>query len=264
MKKILLGVLIVFSCCSKDETTTTSTEENSFTIEYESPEIDFYGIPNKSLTNIQVGDMLKINFAISKLTSATEIELRPISKSTSYHELLNTDYELYIENTTKKGTFDKVNTLKMIKGVNIFYIKPIVSGTFQLKFEESSKAFTLLAPITFSAVKIATSIEGNRDGNCGLSRWRRHTYWFSIDTGNQNFDLIFGEEGATYTYRTSYRGSAKEDNFSKNTNFRIIEDVSECGDYPDVDNNITSIEIIKNKGGVSQVVAKYNDIYITD
>ena len=263
MKKILLAVLIAFISCSKEETTST-TDEKAFAIEYENPEIDFYGIANKSLTNIQVGDMLKINFPISKLTSVTEIEIRPISKSTSYHELLNTDYELYIENTTKNGTFDKVNSIKIVKGVNVFYIKPIVPGTFQLKFEETTKASALLVPITFSAVKLNTSIEGNSDSNCGLKKWRRHTYWFSIDTGNQNFDLIFAEEGATYTYRTAYKGTSKEANFSKSTNFKIIEDVSECGDYPSVDNNVTSIEIIKNKEGVSQVVAKYNNIYITN
>lgn len=262
MRKILFIALIAFCSCSKDEPSTV--EEKAYDIEVATPELDFFAIPNKSLTNIQVSDMIKVKFLILKLTSSTDIEVRPISRSTAYHELLNTDYELYIENSVKKGTFDKVNALKMIKGLNVFYIKPIVPGTFQLKFEESTKAYTLVAPITFSAVKINTSLEGNVDKSCGLNKWRRHSYWFSIDTGNQNFDLIFGEDGATYTYKTSYRGTAKEASFSKNTNYKIIEDVSECGDYPSVDNNIVSIEIIKNKGGVSQLVAKYNDIYITN
>ena len=229
-----------------------------------SPELDFYGIPNKSLTNIQVGDMIKINFEITKLTSATEISVRPVSKSTSFHELLNSDYEMYIENALEKGKFINVTTLVMKMGINVFYIKPLVPGTFQLKFEEATKAYELLAPVTFSAVKINTRIEGNRDGNCGFNRWYRHTYWFSIDTGNQNFDLLFNEEGATYTYRTVYRGASKLDNFGRGSEYRIIEDTSECGDYPSVNNTIGTIEVIKNKGGVSQVVATYNNIYITN
>ncbi len=264
MKKILLPLMLVIflSSCSKDEEA-LSTEKTTG-ISYKSPELDFYGLEKKSLTNIQVGDMIQVNFEISKLTGAEIIEINPISKATSFHELLNTDYELYIPSSTEKDKYTKVNTLKMKLGITTFYIKPLVPGTFQLRFEEPKKAFDVFFPIVFSAVKINTRIEGNRDGNCGLSRWYRHNYWFSIDSGNQLFDLLFNAEGATYTYETKYRGASKTHTFTPGTQKEIVGEASKCGSYPDVNTNIESITIYKTIGGGKQEVATYYNIPINN
>lgn len=262
MKRILLILIVVLTSCSESEETVLN--EKTIDIELKSPELDFYGISNKSLTNIQVGDMIKINLEILQLKGADIIEIKPISKATSFHELINTDYELYIPSLTDPDKFTKVTLLTLKLGVNTFYIKPLLPGTFQLKFEEVTKTYDIFAPVVFSAVKINTRVVGNIDGNCGFSRWRRHTYYFSIDSGNQTFDLLFNEIGVTYAYETSYRGTSKSSPFSVKNEFKIIEDVSECGDYPSLDPLVKTITITKVSNGNKQIVATYNDIAVTN
>jgi hypothetical protein len=116
--------------------------------------------------------------------------------------------------------------------------------------------------VVFSAVKISTRIESNIDGNCGLSKWRRHNYWFSIDTGNQPFDLIFKADGATYVYESNYRSTSKNATFTPGAEQEIVSSASECGNYPSVDTNIKSITIYKVIAGAQLQVATYNNIPI--
>lgn len=262
MKKIILIALFAMTSCSKSEDAVST--EKALDIAYKSPELDFYAIPNKSLTNIQVGDMIKVNLEISKLKGADIIEIKPTSKATAFHELLNTDYELYIPSATEKGMFTKVTSVMMKLGTNVFYVKPLVPGTFQINLEEATKAYEIIAPVVFSAVKIKTRIQGNMDGQCGGSKWWRHTYWFSIDSGNQTYDLLFNEKGATYTYETSYKSASKTANFVPGTESRIIEDASQCGGYPAVDNVVKSIAITKTIAGNKQIIAIYYNIPISN
>lgn len=251
MRKIVLFVFLALVSCSKTEEAVQT--DNSLQIVLKTSELDFYGIPNKSLGTILVGDMIKVKLEITKLKGADFINIKPVSKSITFHELLNTDYELYTLSTTEKDKFTKVESLLVKQGVTIFYVKPLVAGTFQIKLEEETKAFDIATSVVFTAVKIVTSIEKNTDRNCGLNKWHRNTYWFSIDAGMQTFDLLYKDNVASYSYETAYRGTSKIDSFSPNTTLKIIEDVSDCGKYPAVDNTIKSITITKTIAGTKEL-----------
>jgi hypothetical protein len=259
-RTLVLFSFILITACEKSEEPIVVAEQSI--IEVKGPMPDFYGIPKKTLSNVVVGDFVKITLEITKLIGADVIELRPNGNSASYHEVLNTDYEMYTLSATEKDKYIKVDALKVVKGVNIFYIKPLVPGTFQINLGDVSLKYPFLNPIVFTAVKIATRIEGNSDSNCGVHKWRRHTYWFSMSSGNQTFDNLLTDTDATYSYSTNYRGSSKTAVFSPNTDLKIIEDVSECENYPAVDNTIQSIEITKTKAGVKQVLSTYYNISI--
>lgn len=260
----VVAMLIAVFCvsCSKDEE--PKDKEPAIGIEMKDPELDFFGIANKSLTNILVGDMVKVTWEVTKINGATSMIVKPVSKAAAFHELLNTDFKMFVAVGTEEGMYTEVTTILLKEGVNTFYVKPIVSGTFQINFEAVSSDFEVSKKIVFTAVKFTTLIQGSLDGNCGLSRWRNHHYSFSIDAGSQAYDLAFKELNATYSYKTEYRNDSYSGTFGQNSSLKLINSVGECGNYPSVDRNINKIEISKTLDGKTEIVATYYNIPIGD
>lgn len=263
MKKItfiILTAIILQGCSSGDETPVSMEPDNL--MESKAPELDFYGVPNKSASNIQVNDFIKIILQITRLKGATFIIAKPIGKSATFHDILNTDYELYIESTTQAGGYLKVESLNLKEGKNIFFIKPLLPGTFQIKLEEDTKSFQFEEPIVFTAVKIETSTSSGQDGQCGLSKWRHRDYWFTINAGSQTFDNLLLDSNAIFSYSTVYDKINFSSDLAINTNQKIINTRNECGSFPSIPPVITSITIKKTINSETQIIAVYYDIPI--
>jgi hypothetical protein len=261
MKKIvfILSAIVLASCSkSKTDEAVVTPEVAKNVMEMKIPELNFYGKSNKNALNIQVGDLVEVKLEITKLTGAEVIVATPVAKSSISHELFNTDYELYTKSTIDNSNYVKVEFLNLKKGENVFFIKPLVPGTFDIKLEDKTKVYTFTGAVNFSAVKITTTYRGGIDGNCGFSRWRHQDYYFTIDSGNQTFDKFFRDETASFMYSTSYDGESKSGNFAPNTELQIINTRNECGDYPGVPNNISSISITKTVGDQKTISTYYN------
>jgi hypothetical protein len=260
MKKITVILFaLVLASCSKSKTDEAVVPEVPKNIlELKDPELDYYGVPNKSVLNIQVGELIKVKLEITKLTGAKVIVATPESKAVSFHALFNTDYELYVLSTTEIGKYSKVEFLNLIEGVNQFFIKPLIPGTFQIQLEDKTKIYNFPKPITFSAVKITTRTDTGLDGNCGLKRWHHRNFFFTINSGDQTYDNFFKEDKAVFTYSTNYNGSAKSDNFAPNTELNIIDPRNECGNDPGLPTNITSITVTKTVGDIKTISTYYN------
>ncbi|MFB9057948.1 hypothetical protein ACFFU9_14470 [Mariniflexile ostreae] len=263
MKKIFLIVLlgfILFSCSEPE--TPIAPSDPLVLLKYNPPVLDFYGTPKKSATNIQVNDYVKVNFEITHLEYATLFVATPEGKSATFHDLLNTDYELYIPSIIDSGKYLKVESLNLKMGDNIFYIKPLVPGTFQIKLEDKTKTYHFEAPIVFNAVKIITSSTVGVDSNCGIHKWRHRDFWFKMDGGNQTFDNLLVDKNATFTYSTNYDNDSYSGDFEVNKNLKIIKTRNKCGDYPSLPNNISSITIYKTIDNQAEPIATYYDISI--
>ncbi len=256
-------VLVGFLSCSKpDSPAAVQVVDPISRLESEAPELDFYGLPKKSATNIEVGDYVKVKLRITKLNGANLIVAAPVGKSATFHDLLNTDYEMYLASSSEPGKYLKVESLNLQLGENVFYIKPIVAGTFQLQLEEITKTFILKDPIIFNAVKITTSTTTGTDGNCGLKRWRHRDFYFSIDAGNQIYDNYLTDSKAAFGYSTSYDGASLQDVFAPKTNLKIIPTRNQCGDNPGVPGGGATIELFKTINGNKQIIAVYYGVAV--
>lgn len=264
MKKIILLLvwsLLFVECSHKDDVSETIMEPTTI-LETKAPTLDFYGLSNKSASNIQVNDYVKVIVDITRLKGADIIQVKPESISATYHDILNTDYELYTASETNLGEYLKRESLVFFEGKNVFYIKPLVSGTFQIKLEEKSKTFRFEDPIVFTAVSITTSSTTGMGGNCGLSRWRHRDFWFKIDAGSQIYDNLLNEANATYSYETSYDNNSLSGDLEINKNLKIINTRSECSNNPALPPIISSIIIKKTIDNKTEIVAIYYNISI--
>lgn len=251
---------LFFGCSSSDEP--KPPVEPTIILESKAPVLDFYGLSYKSASNILINDYVKVIVDITLLKGADIIQVLPEGKSAVFHDILNTDYELYTASETQPGQYLKRESLVFFEGKNIFYIKPLVPGTFQIKLEEKTKTFKFQDPIVFTSVKITTSSTTGQDGNCWLSKWHHRDYWFKMDAGSQTFDKLLIDSNATFTYETSYDNDGLVENLEVNKDLKIINTRNECANNPALPPSIASITIKKTINNNTEIIATYYNIPI--
>lgn len=217
----LVALAIVVSC-NRDDAKSPNEESPK-----PSTPVHFSISAKNNVSNLQVGNMLPVNFSITDTDTlnATYV-IRPETENAVFHQKLGVDFLLKEEVMKKKGilgntVFASVKEIKLtpkqLKGV--FFIHILRPGSFQHKYilekyvngvkkEETSE------PLLFSAVKITAWTyreEVRSAGTWNHSIHRRH-WKFIIDDGKEKFDnYLTSGKNKTHTYKVLYAGKTYQE-----------------------------------------------------
>lgn len=224
MKRIslLLLVLGVFISCHREDSTGEPIKP---------AEISFSLTSQTSTSNLQVGDLLEVDFEIKDTdTLKASYIIRPETQNAVFHQKLGVDFNLLLEKESQYGglfvsPYTSVQNIKLspkeLKGK--FFIRILKPGNFQHKYilekyVEGEKEAETSVEYLFNAVKITAYTYSEQIRSPGMFNHSVHRrYWkFIIDDGEERFDkyLTTEESGNKHTYTVNYAGGTYQGDFT--------------------------------------------------
>jgi len=219
MKKIfliLIGIAICLNSCRKDDND-SSTGVEIKTLFDDSKD------PNKQMSNIRVGQQIPFQLTITGAKSDNiKYKIYPVKIAYKHQEVLK-DYEVAVEgdlNDLANIHIDRVTGEMIFRkpGTYKFYIKPLIAGSFILKFKsakvqeekasEEEMGVTYIIDkdkkdlIRFQAVDLKAWVENVQIGNM-----YKNVFYFSIDDGPESWDnFLTSYNGRKQEYLLQYNG----------------------------------------------------------
>lgn len=251
MKRVILPLIVmsVFSSCREDS---VNTEIQTDPIPEPKNEVKIAIAIDKSvdLSNLQVGDVLPVNFNIKDQdTAGVTYTLSPEEGNAVLHQKLGKDFKLYKTHSrfskSKKDTEVAQLSFKPKDSKGQFFIKILEPGNFQHKYVLQKWKGTYnqrvdSVGLAFNAVKLNfwTYGEQIQNGTVFRSSTNRRYYFFTIDDGKEKYDsYLTTSENKKQTYSVLYAGRWYQEgdgSISADQEKRFRGDDERKKRYPDV------------------------------
>lgn len=212
-----------------------------------------------TLTNVQVGDTLTFNYEINAQQTNGKFALIPQVQSPIKHQIINTDYELFLKDKKITDTL----FVSSLKGSFKVYIKK--PGNFQLGYQavniNGKNTFTSASQeLLFNPVKIIAYSYNwmyRSPGTFHHSQWR-YFHKLYIDTGDQANDQYLTELPYEVSF-LSYRNTFSSLRPRANIDFYDVQDYTGDSNASVQASSVNKLIFKKYINGVATTI-EYNNI----